>query len=162
MPEKVYVGIGSNIGDKKGSIIKALELLKADGRFSGVKTAPFYKTDPVGYTDQDWFLNTVAAFETDLSPHELLRVLMSIEEEMGRVRTIRWGPRVIDLDIILYGDLKIDFPNLQVPHPRLEERAFVVAPLADLSPDLVMPCGKTSFLLAEELIKTQSIERYFK
>lgn len=162
MSDRVYIGIGSNLGDKQENIKKALDLLKANGRLSGVIAAPLYKTDPVGCADQDWFLNTVACFTTDMSPHDLLGVLMSMEKEMGRVRTVRWGPRVIDLDILLYGDLKIDFPDLQVPHPRLEERAFVMVPLADLSPDLVMPCGKTSVSLAEELVKTQSIERYFQ
>lgn len=160
MAERVYVGIGSNMGDKEGNILGALRMLEEDGRLSAQGIAPLYKTGPVGYTDQDWFLNTVAAYETALTPRELLVALMGIEKQMGRERTVRWGPRVIDLDILLYGDAVVDTPDLQIPHPRIVERAFVVVPLADLAPDILLPGGKTAASLAVDLPKTQAVERY--
>lgn len=160
MAVKVYIGIGSNMGDKEDNIREALGLLERDGRVSALEIAPLYKTDPVGYADQDWFLNTVASVKTDLSPRELLGLLMGIERQMGRERTIRWGPRVIDLDIILYGDAVVNTPDLQIPHPRIVERAFVVVPLADLDPDILLPGGKKAASLAVDLSKTQRVERY--
>lgn len=160
MAVKVYIGIGSNMGDKEDNIREALGLLERDGRVSALEIAPLYKTDPVGYADQDWFLNTVAAVKTDLSPRELLGLLMGIERQMGRERTIRWGPRVIDLDILLYGDAVVNTPDLQIPHPRIVERAFVAVPLADLDPDILLPGGKTAASLAVDLLKTQRVERY--
>ncbi|MCL5058002.1 MAG: 2-amino-4-hydroxy-6-hydroxymethyldihydropteridine diphosphokinase [Actinobacteria bacterium] len=160
MAERVYIGIGSNMGDKEGNILGALRMLGEDGRLSAQGSAPLYKTGPVGYTDQDWFLNTVAAYETALTPHELLGALMGIEKKMGRERTVRWGPRVIDLDILLYGDAVVNTPDLQIPHPRIVERAFVVVPLADLAPDILLPGGKTAASLVVDLSKTQAVERY--
>jgi len=135
-------------------------LLKEDRRILVAAVAPLYRTDAVGYTDQDWFLNTVAALETELSPRQSLELLMSIENKMGRERTVRWGPRVIDLDMLLYGNLVINTPHLQIPHPRLKERAFAVVPLADLYPDMLLPGGRTASDLAAQLSKAQRIERY--
>ncbi|WP_027356279.1 2-amino-4-hydroxy-6-hydroxymethyldihydropteridine diphosphokinase [Desulfofundulus thermocisternus] len=134
-----YIGLGSNMGGKKANLKAALELL---GRVPGVKilrVAPFYRTEPVGYTDQDWFVNTVAEVETTLSPRELLAACLEVENRLGRVRGVRWGPRVIDLDLLLYNGQVIDEPDLVVPHPLMHERAFVLVPLADLAPDLVIP-----------------------
>ena len=139
---------------------EALRLLGEDGRLSAQEITPLYKTGPVGYTDQDWFLNTVVSFEADLAPQELLGLLMEIERQMGRERTIRWGPRVIDLDILLYGDAVVNTSDLQIPHPRIVERAFVAVPLADLAPDILLPGGKTAASLAEALSKEQTVERY--
>ncbi|MCL6479767.1 MAG: 2-amino-4-hydroxy-6-hydroxymethyldihydropteridine diphosphokinase [Peptococcaceae bacterium] len=160
MAERVLIGIGSNVGRKEENIRRALELLAADGRLSPAGVAPLYRTDPVGYREQDWFLNTVAEYETDLSPRELLEVLMRVENEMGRRRTVRWGPRVIDLDILLYGNVTVNWPDLQIPHPRMVERAFVVAPLADLHPDMPLPGGRRAAELAAELSQAQKVERY--
>ena len=161
MDERAFIGIGSNLGNKEENILRALYLLTAGGRVDLWAVAPFYKTDPVGYSDQDWFLNTVAEIETDLSPRGLLEVLMSIENEMGRVRTVRWGPRVIDLDILLYGNEIVNQRDLEIPHPRLEERAFVIVPLADLYPDRVLPGGFKAKEVAARLQKNQQIELYF-
>lgn len=155
---KAYIGVGTNQGDKEENIRQALELLRAANRIYVIAVAPLYKTEPVGYENQDWFLNTVAEIETSLSPFELLDALMSIENEMGRVRTVRWGPRVMDLDILLYGNQTIHAPNLEIPHPRLEERAFVVVPLADLCPDMLLPTGLQARELAARLRETQQIE----
>lgn len=148
------------MGRKEDNIRRALYLLNRNPAISVTGVAPLYRTEPVGYTDQDWFLNTAASLETDLLPHELLVFLMGVENEMGRERAIRWGPRVIDLDMLLYGDMTIDSPDLQVPHPRLEERAFVVVPLADLCPDIILPGGSTARDLAGVLSRAQLIERF--
>lgn len=156
----VFIGLGSNMGQKEENIQRALELLGKGGQISVAGVAPLYRTGPVGYLDQDWFLNTVAELETGLSPHDLLKLLMDIENLMGRERTIRWGPRVIDLDILLYSDKAVNTPELEIPHPRLTERAFVMVPLADLCPDLVLPGGRRAADLAADLAKSQNVERY--
>ncbi|RJQ30015.1 MAG: 2-amino-4-hydroxy-6-hydroxymethyldihydropteridine diphosphokinase [Peptococcaceae bacterium] len=162
MPQvtKVFIGIGSNSGDKEANIGKALKLLGETPGVTVHRVAPLYRTEPVGYIEQDWFLNTVAEVSTVLSPRELLDALLGIEKSLGRVRTVRWGPRPVDLDIILYGNGNINEPDLVIPHPGMCERAFVVAPLADLVPDLVLPGGKKAADLAAFLRKEQPIERY--
>lgn len=160
MAERVFIGLGSNLGRKEENIRRALDLLAGDGRMSLVGVAPLYRTGPVGYLDQDWFLNTVAEVETGLPPPDLLKILMDIENLMGRERAIHWGPRVIDLDILLYGGRLVRSPDLEIPHPRLEERAFAVVPLAFLHPDMVLPGGRKAVDLADELSKDQNIERY--
>ena len=109
-----------------------------------------YETAPVGLTDQPDFLNLVVSVRTALSPRELMDALLHIENKMGRVRTVRWGPRVIDLDLLLYGSEQVDLPQLTVPHPRLRERAFVLVPLAEIAPELRLPeDGKRAADLAE-------------
>lgn len=160
MAERAFIGLGSNLGRKEENIRRALEMLGGRRGIGLAGVAPLYKTGPVGYADQDWFLNTVAEIETSLPPRELLEVLMGIEKEMGRRRTVRWGPRVIDLDILLYGEAAIDTPDLVVPHPRLEERAFAVVPLADLRPALLLPGGRAAAALAADLAGAQRVERY--
>ncbi|MFZ5595699.1 MAG: 2-amino-4-hydroxy-6-hydroxymethyldihydropteridine diphosphokinase [Bacillota bacterium] len=160
MGSRVVIGLGSNMGDKAANIKKALDLLGEKEGITLKGVAPLYKSEPVGYTDQDWFVNTVALFETDLTPRQLLELLMSIEGEMGRVRLIHWGPRIIDLDILLYGDRAINEPDLIIPHPGMGERAFVLAPLADLLPDLVLPGGVKVTDRAALVMKTQRVERY--
>lgn len=148
------------MGRKKENIRQALELLAGESGISLVRVAPLYKTDPVGCQEQDWFLNTVAEIETGLPPRELLAALMRIESRLGRRRTVRWGPRVIDLDILLYGETAVCDPDLEIPHPRLEERAFVVVPLARLHPDMILPGGRTAAELAVILAGTQNVENY--
>lgn len=100
-----------------------------------------YRTAPVGLTDQPDFLNAVVQIETALSPAELMSAVLSVEKNLGRVRTIRWGPRVIDIDVLLYGTLKIDTPLIVIPHPRMRERSFVMAPLSEIAPELIAPGG---------------------
>ncbi len=136
---RCFLGLGANLEDKEASLKTAISFLEREKNIQVRRVAPFYRTAPWGYTDQDWFINTVVEIETSLSPQQLLNVLLAIEEKMGRVRGARWGPRVIDLDLLLYGDAVLDEPNLIVPHPRMAARAFVLAPLADLAPDLVIP-----------------------
>jgi len=140
-----YVGLGANLGDREATIRAAIVQLPGV-----VAVSPLRETDPVGVTDQPQFLNGVAALETELAPRELLDVLLSVERRLGRERRERWGPRTIDLDLLLYGDEVIDEDGLTVPHPRLGERRFVLEPLADLAPKLVVPgLGGVEDLLAE-------------
>jgi len=143
-----YIALGANLGDRAVSLRAAIERLGALGIVEAV--SPFVDTTPIGYTEQPRFLNAVARLRTNLPPRDLLRKLLEIEASLGRVRTIRWGPRVIDLDLLLYDDTIIDTPDLIVPHPRLHERRFVLEPLAALAPDLVHPLLKrtVSVLLA--------------
>ncbi len=119
-------------------------------QLSVVRVATVRETAPVGVVDQPPFLNTAASLETTLGPRELLDRLLAVERELGRVRTSeRWGPRTLDLDLLLYGDAVHDEPGLTVPHPRLHERRFVLEPLSELAPDLVVPgCGRVKALLA--------------
>jgi len=130
-----FLGLGSNMGDREGYLRGALAALP-----DLVAVSPVYETEPVGGPPgQDRYLNLVAEMETGLTPRELLQVAHRLEDEAGRVRTVRHGPRTLDVDVLLVGDLVVDEPDLVVPHPRMWERRFVVAPLADLAPDLVSP-----------------------
>ena len=145
-----YVGLGANLGDRERTLRRALELLAERVEVTGVSS--FRDTAPVGYADQPRFLNAAARVETELSARELLGVLLEVERELGRVRdrAPRFGPRVIDLDLLLHGDETLDEPGLTVPHPRLHERRFALEPLAELDPDLRIPGrGSVSALLAE-------------
>jgi 2-amino-4-hydroxy-6-hydroxymethyldihydropteridine diphosphokinase len=142
-----YVGLGSNLGDREGTLRRALELLGE--RVTLGRVSSFRETDPVGMTEQPRFVNAAARIETDLSPRELLDAMLGVELELGRERRERWGPRTIDLDLLLYGDTVVAEPGLTVPHPRLHERRFVLEPLAELDPALVVPGrGRVSELLA--------------
>ena len=145
-----YLGVGTNLGDRQANIRAALQKLADLPTIQLMRVSPLYETAPVGVTDQPDFLNLVVAAGTSLAPQALLDALLHIENQMGRVRTERWGPRVIDLDLLLYGDAQVALPGLTVPHPRLRERAFVVVPLAEVAPDLVLPRdGKRVADLAE-------------
>jgi 2-amino-4-hydroxy-6-hydroxymethyldihydropteridine diphosphokinase len=146
---RAYVGLGANVGDREATLERALELLAAHVDVLAVST--LRETQPWGYVDQPPFLNGAVAVETALTSRELLDVLLAIERELGRVRGEgpRYGPRVVDLDLLLYGDDVVDEPGLTVPHPRLSERAFALEPLAELDPTLVVPAqGRVSDLLA--------------
>lgn len=134
---EVYIGLGSNLGDKKQNIEEALEYIKEKCEI--LKISSLYETEPVGYKDQDWFLNGVVKIGTHVGPQELLGFILLIEKRLGRVRTIKNGPRIIDLDILFYGNEIINEPNLIVPHPRLHERGFVLVPLQEVAPDLMHP-----------------------
>jgi 2-amino-4-hydroxy-6-hydroxymethyldihydropteridine diphosphokinase len=136
-----YVGLGANLGDREGSMRRAVELLKELGP---VRMASIRETDPVGVSEQPKFLNAAAEVDTELSARDLLERLLAIERQLGRDRSVetRWGPRTIDLDLLLYGSETIDEPGLTVPHPRLAERRFVLEPLHELDPGLRLPDGR--------------------
>ena len=139
-----YIGLGSNLGDRARYLAAAVRLLADCPGTRVLRVSPVYETEPVGVTDQPAFLNAVAEIETALGPWELLLCCQGIEAELGRARSSRWGPRVIDLDILTLGDLRVDETDLTIPHPRLAERAFALRPLADLAPDLRMPDGRSA------------------
>ena len=148
---KVIIAIGTNLGDKKENIKKAIEKIQ-ENKIKVVKVSSIYETAPYGYTNQPAFLNCVLLGETALSPEELLKTLLTIEKEMGRVRKIHWGPRIIDLDIIFYDDLVINKPFLKIPHPDMQNREFVLKPIAEIAPCFVHPVFcKTVKTLYEEL-----------
>ena len=139
-----YVGLGSNLGDRRGLIREALKRLSRIDGVRVLKRSRIIETDPVGNTEQPKFLNAVAEVETRLEPKPLLRRLRAVERELGRVRHERWGPRTIDLDLLLWGDRSMATPRLTLPHPRLAERRFVLAPLAELCPRRRVPgTGRT-------------------
>jgi 2-amino-4-hydroxy-6-hydroxymethyldihydropteridine diphosphokinase len=131
-----YIALGSNMGDRFEYLKKAIFLLNSHEEIRVVNTSSIYETDPVGYTDQDQFLNMAVQVITRLKPHDLLVECLRIEEELGRKREIRWGPRTLDLDILLYNQENIETEKLTIPHPRMSERAFVILPLLELDPDL--------------------------
>jgi len=148
--KSAFVGIGSNLGDRERNIRQAVELLSAEGGIDVVAVSEIRETDPVGPVEQGPFLNGAVRIETDLAPRKLLERLLAVEERLGRVRRERWGPRTIDLDLLLYGDDVVEEPGLTVPHPRLHERRFALEPLSDLAPSLEIPGkGPISALLAE-------------
>ncbi len=134
--KKAYLGIGGNIGDTKGNIESSIELLKESSDIIVTQVSSFYETEPVGYVDQDWFLNVVVEVETSLSPIELLKYCQGVENELKRVRTIRWGPRTIDVDILFFEDFESDSEILTVPHPRMTKRAFAMVPLYEINQEL--------------------------
>jgi 2-amino-4-hydroxy-6-hydroxymethyldihydropteridine diphosphokinase len=137
---RAYVGLGANLGDRAATMRAALEQLSAEPGIEVVAVSSFRETEPVGITDQPRFLNAAAAVETEVAPRELLDRLLGIERRLGRTREgPRFGPRTIDLDLLVYGDRRIDEPGLEVPHPRLHERLFALEPLAELDPQLVVP-----------------------
>ena len=142
---RAYVGVGANLGDREQTIWAAVEALPRV-----VAVSELRETEPVGLIDQPRFLNGAAALETELSPRALLDVLLAVERELGRERRERWGPRTIDLDLLLYGGETIEEPGLTVPHPRLHERRFALEPLLDLDPELAIPGrGRVADVLAE-------------
>ena len=134
-----YIGLGANLGDRIGRLRAAVRLLGSGQGIAVRRCSPVYETEPVGGPPQGRFLNAVLEIETGLSPELLLERCGEIENEMGRVRLERWGPRIIDIDILLYGNAIVRSETLEIPHPRMHERTFVLAPLADIAPGLVHP-----------------------
>jgi 2-amino-4-hydroxy-6-hydroxymethyldihydropteridine diphosphokinase len=149
---RAFVGLGSNLGDREATILRALARLKEESEIRVVRVSTLRETDPVGYVDQPQFLNGVVELETELPARDLLTRLLAIERELGRTREDGppLGPRTIDLDLLLYGEDTIAEAGLQVPHPRLHERRFVLEPLAEVAPDIVIPGqGPVETLVAE-------------
>ncbi len=139
---RVFLGLGSNMGDKEKNIRSALSLISDVCEIK--KVSPFYLTEPVGSVKQQWFLNCCVEIETILNPEKLLSHLKTIEQRLGRTKTVRNGPRSIDIDILFYEDLVVHTKDLIIPHPRIEERLFVLRPLLDLDPEFIHPLQKIS------------------
>jgi 2-amino-4-hydroxy-6-hydroxymethyldihydropteridine diphosphokinase len=151
------LGLGSNLGDKAGNLNQALAALRRLGRLARVSS--FYRTEPVGFREQDWFLNAAALVLTGFEPLEFLAGLQTIEAELGRVRVMPNGPRTMDLDILFWGSQIIAQPDLVIPHPRLHERRFVLAPLAEIAPTLAHPVlGQTIRELLSTLQSPEQVE----
>ena len=148
-----YISVGSNLGHKLENCRNGIAALMDSTDIRLIDQSPIYRTEPVDYQDQDWFVNYVVKIETDLDPLSLLNFLKSIEHAAGRVRhTIRFGPRILDLDIILYDDVVLDDSNLTIPHPRMHKRRFVLKPICDIDPDINHPVlQQTMFFLLENL-----------
>ena len=139
---RAYLALGSNLGDRLAHLQMALDALAEDNRVDLVAISSVYETDPVGGPVQDDFLNAVLSIETEASPHEILAIAQSLEVQARRERKEHWGPRTLDVDLLLYGDETVSTPDLEVPHPRMWERAFVLAPLSEVAPELaVVPAG---------------------
>lgn len=156
---EVCLGLGSNLGDRRANLRRTLELLAGHCRLIAVSS--LYETEPVGYKDQGWFLNCAGRVDTDLEPRPLLEFLKSIEKQLGRASRIKSGPRTIDLDILFYGERVVQEEGLTVPHPRLHERLFVLAPLSEIAPALVHPLlGKTIRELADLLQSREQVKLF--
>ncbi|MBI4492715.1 MAG: 2-amino-4-hydroxy-6-hydroxymethyldihydropteridine diphosphokinase [Chloroflexi bacterium] len=155
--ERAYLGLGSNLGDRAANLAAAVERLVATPGLRVLRCSSLYETEPVGYLDQPWFLNAVVEVETSLEPAALLQRARAIEAELGRQPGPRWGPRPIDVDILLYGQRTVLTPALQVPHPELWNRLFVLLPLAELQPQLTTPAGQPIAERIAELRQSQMV-----
>ena len=159
----VYIGLGSNLGRKKANIRRAVKLLNKKRDIKILKVSSSYETEPVGYVKQDWFVNACLKAETNLSPRQLLNTLKDIEKKLKRKkRFIRWGPRTIDLDILLYDNLRLKTKDLVIPHPEMHKRAFVLIPLIELEPNLIHPTKRKSILeLLANLKRNKEVKRLY-
>lgn len=149
--DRVFVALGSNLDQPERQIGLALRALSSLPCTRVLRTSSLYRTPPWGDLDQPDFINAVTRLETSLEPLALLDALLAIELQMGRVRTRRYGPRVIDLDLLMHGDAVVDSPRLLLPHPRMQERAFVMWPLAEIAPDLVLGAWGRAAAIADAL-----------
>jgi len=155
---EVYIGIGANLGNREENVRRAIELLKKTVKVLAVSS--MYETEPMYVESQPWFINCVVKAKTDLLPRELLESLKRVELTLGRREGERYGPRVIDLDILLYGDQIVKDGDLVIPHSKMQERAFVLAPLSEIEPDLVHPAlGKSASRLFKELHTEKKIKK---
>lgn len=148
----VYLGLGSNMGDRGKNIQEAINRLNSNCNMVVVSVSPLYNTAPFGFESQPDFLNGAAEIRTNLAPYEVLEACMDVEKSLGRIRTLRWGPRIIDLDILFYDDMILNDERLVIPHPLLHEREFVLLPLKDIAPEITHPIYKISVLKMYETL----------
>jgi len=153
-----YVSLGSNVGDREAQLREALSRLSVAGRVAAVSS--FYETEPVEFTEQPWFLNCAVALETGQTPQELMASILLVEEAMGRRRTQKKGPRTIDIDILLFGDMIVDSAEVTIPHPAMQDRRFVLEPLAEIAPEVCHPVlRKTIAALRDALPAGQTVRK---
>jgi 2-amino-4-hydroxy-6-hydroxymethyldihydropteridine diphosphokinase len=158
--EVVYLGLGSNLGDKVANCLRAIDEIVISGDNTIQAISSLYKTEPAGYREQDWFINCVVEVKTALAARPLVDFLQNIEKKIGRQKTFKMGPRLIDLDILFYGSRDIADKDLVIPHPRLHERGFVLAPLAEIAPDMVHPRLHKTVRELFEAIATEGVVVY--
>jgi 2-amino-4-hydroxy-6-hydroxymethyldihydropteridine diphosphokinase len=158
MPSRVYLSLGSNVGDRASQLLSAVGRLETTGRVVAVSS--FYETEPVEFTPQPWFLNCAVALESSQTPQQLMDSILLIEQEMGRRRLQKKGPRTIDIDILLFDDAVVNSPELTIPHPALHQRRFVLKPLAEIAPDVLHPVLKKAVReLLEALPEGQTVRK---
>ena len=155
-----YLVLGSNVGDRLQYLRDAIARLRAAPGVNSLRLSRVYETEPIGVTDQPRFLNMVVEVEIgeEIGAHDLLKMAKNVEAELGRIERVRWGPREIDIDVLLVGDEQVKEEDFELPHPRMWERAFVMVPLAELAPGLRGPSGETAAEIAERLRKAQGID----
>ncbi len=160
MSHTAYIGIGSNLESPAENCLKAVKRLNTHTNLTLIARSSLYHSEPFGCTDQDWFVNSVVQLTTSLSPEELLRACLSIEQAMGRTRTKKWGPRIIDLDILFYDDLILKQEGLEIPHSGIAERSFVLAPMNEIAAEFIHPKLKKSIqTLLMEIPNPQQVNR---
>jgi len=158
MQNIAYLSLGSNIGDREARLREATEQIRKHGTVQAVSS--FYETEPIEFTDQAWFLNCALALQTEETPEELMRSMLQIEQQMGRQRVQRKGPRTIDIDILLFSNVTFDTPDLTIPHPAMAHRRFVLEPLAEIAPDVMHPVlKKTTRILLGDLPLGQKVRK---
>jgi 2-amino-4-hydroxy-6-hydroxymethyldihydropteridine diphosphokinase len=157
MVTRAFIGLGSNVGDRLQFLQRAVKRLSATAGVHVLNVSSVYETEPIGPAAQAWFLNAVVEIDTSLSPPALLASTQGIEHAMGRVTTYRWGPRAIDLDILLYGHRRVKTANLEIPHPELCNRVFAMLPLLELAPDAALPDGARISSCLSPLLPSQRV-----
>lgn len=155
---KAYLGLGSNIGNRELQLNEAIKILHAYQGIQVTQVSHIYETEPVGYTNQPKFLNLCIEIETELNPQSLLKCCLATEQQLHRKREIRWGPRNLDVDILLFGDQIIEQDNLSVPHPRMKERSFVLIPLNDIATNQIEPISNKS--IGQLVVTDNSVKKY--
>ncbi|MBU8908458.1 2-amino-4-hydroxy-6-hydroxymethyldihydropteridine diphosphokinase [Desertibacillus haloalkaliphilus] len=163
MNNTVYLALGSNVGDRANHLREGMRQLETDEDIVIIATSSIYETEPVGYVDQDRFLNMVIEIKTSYRPQQLLEITQRIERESGRSYQIHWGPRTLDLDILLFNNENIKMDNLCIPHPRMTERAFVIVPLKEINPTLFIESeNKTIDAIEKELVDKEGVTLWKK